>query len=129
MYVGGQFWGKVVGGEDGADAGEAHEFGQVAQVDGRVEFFGEGGEHGGHSACQQRAPKEVDTFQVLRVGDDHQVAGPDAELVEGAGGLADGRSKRPPRNVNIRLVRCHVDDRVLAVVRVGEGVGVQESVV
>jgi hypothetical protein len=112
---------KLIGGEDGADAGEAHEFGHVLHVDGGVEFFGEGGEHGGHGAGGEGAPEEVDAFQVLGVGDDDEVAGLDAELDEGAGGGGNGRSERFSRHMHIRLIGGHVDERVTRLIGGGEG--------
>lgn len=119
--------GKFVGGEDGADVGEAHQFGHVGHVDSGVEFFSEGGEHGRDGAGGQGAPEEVDAFQVLGVGDDDEVAGLDAELGEGVGGLENGRSKHASRHMNIRLVGLHINDGVLAVIGSGEGEGIKQG--
>lgn len=104
--------------------GETDEFGHVLHVDGGVEFFGEGGEHGRHGAGGEGAPKEVDAFQVLGMGDDDEVAGLDAELVEGAGGGVNGRSERFSRHMHIRVIGGHVDECVLRVIGGGEGDGV-----
>ena len=108
--------------------GEADEFGHVCHVDGGVEFFSEGGEHGGDCASGKCAPKEVDTFQVLSVGDDEQVAGLDAELGEGVGCGRNGRFEFPPRHMYIWLICSHIDDGVLAVIIGSEGDGIEQTV-
>ena len=108
--------------------GEAHQFGHICHVDGGVEFFGEGGEHGGHCARGECAPEEVDAFQVLGVGNDEQVAGLDAELAEGVGGGGNGRFELSSRHMHIWLVGCHVDDGILGVIVGGERDGIEQSV-
>ena len=61
------------------------------------------------------------------MGDDEQIAGLDAELGEGLGGLDNGRFEFPPRHMHIWLVGCHVDDGILGVIVGGEGDGVEQG--
>ena len=70
----------------------------------------EGGEHGRDGSRQHCAPKGVDAFQILRLGDDDEVAGLDAELLQSGGVSVNMLHKFPPCYRNCRLIRLQVDD-------------------